>query len=103
MTYRTARSALEIGTMGGAALAFLLVPLVAVAGMAFIPAAAVSAVFFLAFYALRNAAAAALERKAYSLSFSGRETRIIMEFTERVGVCFTVLDLVDAIRDKLER
>jgi serine phosphatase RsbU (regulator of sigma subunit) len=103
MTYRTARRAVEIGTMGMAAFAFLAIPLVAVAGLGFIPAAAVSAAAFLAFYALKSAAAAALERKAYDLSFRGRETRLIMEFTERVGVCFTVLDLVDAIRDKLEK
>jgi len=89
--------------MGMAAFAFLAIPLVAVAGLGFIPAAAVSAAAFLAFYALKSAAAAALERKAYDLSFRGRETRLIMEFTERVGVCFTVLDLVDAIRDKLEK
>jgi serine phosphatase RsbU (regulator of sigma subunit) len=93
----------EIGTMGAAALAFLIVPLVATAGLAFLPAIAVGAAAFIAFYALKNAAASVLERSAYSLSFRGRETRLIMEFTERVGVCFTILDLVDAIRDKLEK
>jgi serine phosphatase RsbU (regulator of sigma subunit) len=86
MTYRTARGMVEIGTMGAAALAFLVVPLVAAEGLAFFPAIAVGAAAF----------------TAYSLSFRGRETRIIMEFTERIGVCFTVIDLVDAIREKLE-
>jgi serine phosphatase RsbU (regulator of sigma subunit) len=103
MTYRTVRSLVETGTMGAAALAFLVIPLVAVAGLAFLPAMAIGAAAFIAFYAIKNAAAAALERRAYALSFRGRETRIVMAFTERVGVCFTILDLVDAIRDKLEK
>jgi serine phosphatase RsbU (regulator of sigma subunit) len=89
--------------MGAAALAFLLIPLIAAAGMAFLPALAVGAASFIAFYALMNAATAALDRRAYALSFRGRETRIIMAFAERVGVCFTILDLVDAIREKLEK
>lgn len=103
MIYRTARNIVEIGTMGAAALAFLIVPLVAATGFAFLPAAAMGAASFLALYALKNASASALERQAYNMSFRGRETRLIMEFSERVGICFTVLDLVDAIRDKLER
>jgi serine phosphatase RsbU (regulator of sigma subunit) len=103
MIYRTARNIVEIGTMGAAALAFLIVPLVAAAGFAFLPAAAIGAAAFLALYALKSASASALERRAYNRSFRGRETRILMEFSERVGVCFTVLDLVDAMRDKLER
>ncbi len=89
--------------MGAAALAFLVVPLVAAAGLSFPAAAAAGAASFTLFYALKDTLAAALERRAYSLSFRGRETRIIMEFTERVGVSFTVLDLVDAIREKLEK
>ena len=89
--------------MGAAALAFLIVPLVATAGFAFLPAAVVGAASFLAIYALKNASSSALERRAYNRSFRGRETRILMEFSERVGVCFTVLDLVDAMRDKLEK
>jgi len=89
--------------MGAAALAFLIVPLVAAAGLSFPAAVAAGAASFTLFFALKNAVAAALERQAYSLSFRGRETRIIMGFTERVGVCFTIIDLVDAIRDKLER
>jgi serine phosphatase RsbU (regulator of sigma subunit) len=103
MIYRTARNIVEVGTMSAAALAFLIVPLVATAGFAFLPAAAVGAAAFLALYALKIASASALERRAYNLSFRGRETRILMEFSERVGVCFTVLDLVDAMRDKLEK
>jgi serine phosphatase RsbU (regulator of sigma subunit) len=103
MIYRTARNIVEVGTMSAAALAFLIVPLVATAGFAFLPAAVVGAASFLALYALKNASASALERRAYNMSFRGRETRILMEFSERVGVCFTVLDLVDAMRDKLEK
>jgi serine phosphatase RsbU (regulator of sigma subunit) len=93
----------EIGTMGLAALAFLIVPLIAEGGMTFPAMAAVCAAAFVLFYALKNVIASTLERRAYDLSFRGRETRIIMEFTERIGVCFTVLDLVDAIREKLEK
>jgi serine phosphatase RsbU (regulator of sigma subunit) len=103
MTYRNARSLIDIGTLGIAALAFLIVPLVAAAGLNFWAALASGAAAFMIFYGLENAAVAALERRAYASSFRGRETRIFMEFSERVGVCFTVLDLVDAIREKLEK
>jgi serine phosphatase RsbU (regulator of sigma subunit) len=103
MTYRTTRNIVETGTTAAAALAFLLVPLVAAAGFPFLPAAVVGAAIFIVLYALRDAASSALERGAYRLSFQGRETRLVLEFSERVGVCFTILDLVDAIRDKLEK
>lgn len=103
MTYRTSRNLVELGTMGTAALAFLIVPLVAMPGLAFPAAMALGAAAFIVFYILKNASTSALEHKAYSLSFQGRETRIIMEFTERLGVCFTVLDLVEAMRDRLEK
>jgi serine phosphatase RsbU (regulator of sigma subunit) len=103
MTYRTTRNIVETGTTAAAALAFLVVPLVAAAGFPFLPAVAVAGAIFLVLYALRNATSAALERRAYGLSFRGRETRLVMEFSERVGVCFTILDLVDAIRDRLEK
>jgi serine phosphatase RsbU (regulator of sigma subunit) len=102
MTYKTARSVAEIGTTAAAALAFLLVPLVAAIGLGFAAAAAVAATAFIVFYFLRDAILSALDRMSYRLAFSGRETRLVVEFTERVGVCFTVPDLVEAIRDKLE-
>ncbi len=103
MTYRTSRSLVEMGTMGAASIAFLIVPLVAAPGLGFGAAVALGAAAFIVFYAIKNASAAALERRAYSLSFRGRETRIIMEFTERLGVCFTIIDLVDAMRERLEK
>ena len=103
MTYRTARAIVQAGTMGIAALAFMAVPLVAAAGLSFLPAAAVGAAAFIALHALRDMVTAVLERRAFDRSFRGRETRVITDFTERVGVCFTVLDLVEAMRDGLER
>jgi serine phosphatase RsbU (regulator of sigma subunit) len=103
MTYRTTRNIVETGTTAAAALAFLIVPLVAAAGFPFLPAAVVAAAAFIALFALRDTVASALERRAYGLSFQGRETRLVMEFSERVGICFTILDLVDAIREKLEK
>jgi serine phosphatase RsbU (regulator of sigma subunit) len=103
MTYRTARGTIETGTMMAAALAFLVVPFVAAAGLPFLAAAAVGAAAFTALYALDAAISAALSRRAYSRSFRGLETGILTEFTERVGVCFTVPDLVEAIRGTLER
>jgi serine phosphatase RsbU (regulator of sigma subunit) len=103
MTYRTARAIVQAGTMGIAALAFMVVPLVAVAGLSFLPAVAVGSAVFIALHALRDMATATLERRAFDRCFRGRETRVITDFTERVGVCFTVLDLVEAMRDRLER
>jgi len=103
MTYRTARNIVETGTTAAAAIAFLIVPLVAAAGFPFLPAVVVGAAIFLILYASRTTVASALERRAYNMSFRGRETRLVMEFSERVGICFTILDLVDAIREKLEK
>jgi serine phosphatase RsbU (regulator of sigma subunit) len=103
MTYRIARNIVEIGATAVAAFAFLIVPFVAAAGMTFLPALAVGAVSFLALYILKDAATRALDRHAYKLSFRGRETRLLSAFSERVGVSFTIPDLVDAIRDKLEK
>ncbi len=103
MTYKNARLVARVSTMGVAALAFLVVPLVAAANLAFVPAIAVGAAAFILFYALRDRVTTVLERRAYDRSFRGRETRIITDFTERVGVCFTILDLVEAMRDKLEK
>jgi serine phosphatase RsbU (regulator of sigma subunit) len=102
MTYKTARSVAEIGTITAAALTFLIAPLVAAVGLAYPAAAAVGALAFIALYFLRDSILRALDRMSYRLSFSGRETRLMVEFTERVGVCFTVPDLVEAIREKLE-
>jgi len=102
MTYKTARSFAEIGTTAAAALAFLIVPLVAAVGLSYAAVAAVAAMAFIAFYFLRDASLGALDRLSYRLAFSGRETRLIVEFTERVGVCFTIPDLVEAIRERLE-
>lgn len=103
MTYKNARLVARVSTMGVAALAFLVVPLVAAANLAFVPAIVVGAAAFILFYALRDRVTTVLERRAYDRSFRGRETRIITDFTERVGVCFTILDLVEAMRDKLEK
>jgi serine phosphatase RsbU (regulator of sigma subunit) len=102
MTYKTARSVAALGTTTAAAFGFLIVPLVAVVGLNFPAASAVAALAFVVFYFFRDAALAAFDRLAYRLSFSGRETRLVAGFTERVGVCFTTTDLVDAIREKLE-
>jgi serine phosphatase RsbU (regulator of sigma subunit) len=93
----------EIGATAVAALAFLIVPLVAAAGLGFLPALASGAVAFLILYILKDRAVAALDHRVYALSFRGRETRFVTAFSERVGVSFTIPDLVEAIRDKLER
>ena len=103
MTYRTTRNVVEIGTTGAAALVFLIVPFVAAAGLGFLPALAVGAIAFLILYIFKDRAVTALDRRAYALSFRGRETRFITAFSERVGVSFTIQDLVEAIRDKLEK
>jgi len=102
MTYKTIRVAVETGTAALAALAFLVVPLVAAAGLSFVPAAIAGAAAFIVLYALRDMVSSGLERWAYGLSFRGAETRLVLEFGERVGVCFTLVDLVDAIRERLE-
>lgn len=103
MIYRTTRSLVEIGATGAGALAFLLVPLVAAAGLGLVPALAVGAIAFLIIYILKDGLASSLARRAYASSFRGRETRFITAFSERVGVSFTISDLVGAIRDQLEK
>ena len=103
MTYRRIRSVVEIGATGTAALAFLIVPFVAAAGLGLLPALIVGAIAFLLLYILKDWAVTTIDRRVYALSFRGRETRFITAFSERVGVSFTIQDLVEAIREKLEK
>ena len=103
MTYRTSRSAVEAGTTALAAAAFLIVPFVAIASLDFAWAVLVGAAVFVVLYAFREWVFDALDRIVYRSRFKRSETRIIMEFAERIGVSFTILDLVEAVREKLEK
>ncbi len=103
MTYRTTRSLVEAGGTAAAALAFLVVPFVAAANVGLVAAAAIGAVAFVILFALRNAAAGAIDRAVYRARFRRPETRMLLDFSERIGAAFTIPDLVDALRDKLEK
>jgi serine phosphatase RsbU (regulator of sigma subunit) len=103
MTYRRARGLVEAGATAAAAVAILIVPLVAGAGLGIPTVTAIGALVFAAIFAARNRLAAALDKAVYQSRFRKPETKIILDFCERVGVCFTILDLVEAVRDKLER
>lgn len=104
MTYSSARKLASAGTLAGAALAFAVVPLaVATSGLRLLPALLFAAGGFLVLYLLRDAALDRLDRWIRGRRFSQPETRIVLDFAERVGMAFTILDLVDAIREGLEK
>jgi serine phosphatase RsbU (regulator of sigma subunit) len=103
MTYRTTKRLVETGSTVAAALVFLVVPFVAALGISVPARIAVGAAAFVALYAFRNGVAGMVDRAAYRARFRRAETRIILDFAERIGVSFTILDLVDAVREKLEK
>jgi serine phosphatase RsbU (regulator of sigma subunit) len=103
MTYRTTRNLVETGATAAAALAFLVVPFVAAANVGLVAAAAIAAVAFVILFAIRNVAVGAVDRAVYRARFRQPETRIILDFSERIGTAFTIPDLIDALRDKLEK
>lgn len=103
MTYSTERKVL--GALGTAAamVAFAAVPAVASSGLSTALSISLAAGAFLALFILRVAGVAAIERVAYRARFRRPETRIIMDFAERIGASFSIPDLVDAVREKLEK
>jgi serine phosphatase RsbU (regulator of sigma subunit) len=104
MTYRNARRLIDLGGTLTAALAFLLVPLVAATGnLSPIWTVFVAAILFIGLYLARNSVVAGLETSTRRRLFRKPETRVILEFASRVGQAFTILDLVDAIRENLEK
>jgi serine phosphatase RsbU (regulator of sigma subunit) len=103
MTYSTERSLIDAGCTAAATAAFIAVPSIASVGLSVPLSIALAALAFLALFIVRNAASSALGRVAYRARFRRPETRIIMDFTERVGTAFSIPDLVDAIREKLEK
>ncbi len=103
MTYRTERRLVASGATAAAALLFLIVPYTALRGLRLDATLALGAALFLALYILREAIFQAADRALYRRRFRRPETRILLGFADRVGASFTVLDLVEAIRDCLER
>jgi Serine phosphatase RsbU, regulator of sigma subunit len=102
MTYRTKRAVSESLTLAAASLAFLAVPFVAAEGLSFAAAWATGSAAFLALFLLQRAAAAWLDARSRRACFRSRETRIVADFSERLSRCFTLPELIDAIRDELE-
>lgn len=104
MTYRNARRLIELGSTGGAALAFLLVPFVAMRGSLSIWwTVFLSSALFIGLYLGRNEAVERLSTAARRALFRRPETRVVLDFGARVGQSFTIPDLIEAIRDQLER
>ncbi|HUX40616.1 MAG TPA: SpoIIE family protein phosphatase [Rectinemataceae bacterium] len=104
MTYRNARRMIEAGSTAGAALAFLVVPFIATQGnlsagwVIFLTSAV-----FMGLYLGRNAIVDRLSSGVQKAVFSKPETQVILDFSARVGQAFTLPDLIEAIRDQLER
>lgn len=104
MTYRNARRLLETSSTAAAAIIFLLVPFTAAtSGLKPLATVFLGALAFIAVYQARAAFVAAVDRGLYRGLFRRPETKIILEFASRVGQAFTILDLVDAIREYLEK
>ncbi len=82
---------------------FIAVPLVADAGLSFPLTIALAAGAFLALFIARDSITAVLDGMAYRSRFRRPETQVILGFSERIGVAFSISDLVDAIKEKLEK
>ncbi|HOX32968.1 MAG TPA: SpoIIE family protein phosphatase [Spirochaetales bacterium] len=103
MTYTKERSLLEAGCTAAAAAAFLAVPSLVDAGIAFALAVGLAALAFLALFVVRVELGKALVRAAYRARLARPETRLVTAFAERVGASFSIPDLVEAIRELLEK
>jgi len=104
MTYRNARRLIELGATAGAALAFLIVPLVALQGHLSLGwIVFMSSVLFIGIYLSRNALVERISAGVRRFLFDRPETRVVLDFAARVGQAFTIPDLIEAIRDQLER
>ncbi len=103
MTYSNARRLVEGAATLAAAAALLIVPIVASAEIRPATIVALGAVTFTVLFALRNSGAVAADRALYRSRFRQPQTRLILDFADRIGTSFTIPDLVEAIRDKLER
>ena len=103
MTYSSKKGLVGAGTTLVAALAFLFVPYVISSGLDFLQALILAALSFVVLFLLRNFVAERLEDGLYRRHFGKPENKIILDFSERVGAAFTVADLVDAVKETLER
>jgi len=91
-------------TTVSAAFAFLLVPLaISTSRISSVAAVLFGALGFIALYLLRDSFFERVDKRIRSARLSRTETRILLDFAERVGMAFSILDLVDAIREKLEK
>ena len=104
MTYRSARRLIELGTNWAAALAFLFVPFVAMQGNLSIAwIIFLASVLFIGLYLARNGLVERLSANARKVIFRKPETQVVLDFAARVGQSFTIPDLIDAIREHLEK
>ncbi len=95
---------IETSTTTGAALAFPIVPYIAMQGnLPLLWVTFLSSVAFIGLYLGRNAMVERLSNNAQKAVFSQPETQVVLEFATRVGQAFTIPDLIEAIRDHLER
>lgn len=74
----------------------------AAAGMPFLTSTLLGAGSFVILFLIRDALLRTLDRDLRKRHFDRTETRLVMEFVERLRVAFTVADLVEAARDCLE-
>ncbi|MFZ4618159.1 MAG: hypothetical protein ACOYM2_18430, partial [Rectinemataceae bacterium] len=104
MTYRNVKAFIDFGGTVGAALAFLVVPIIAVTG-GLSPwwTIFLSAILFIGLYLGRDIIVMRIEGAVRRRRFGRPETRVILDFAARIGQSFTILDLVDAIRENLEK
>ncbi|HUX38045.1 MAG TPA: SpoIIE family protein phosphatase [Rectinemataceae bacterium] len=104
MTYRNARRLIELGSTAAAALAFLLVPLIAIwNSLSFGWVVFISSILFIGLYVGRNWLVEALSENTRRVIFRKPETQVILDFAARIGQAFTIPDLIEAIRDQVEK
>ncbi len=104
MTYRNAKAFIDFGGTVAAAVAFLVVPIIAfTGGLSPWWTIFLSAFLFIGLYLVRDLLVGRIEGAVRRTRFSKPETRVILDFAARIGQSFTILDLVDAIRENLEK
>ncbi len=104
MTFRNTKVLINFWGTIGAAVAFLIVPIIAAIGS---PSPwwtiFISALLFIGLYLGRDIVVGQLEDAVRRTRFGKPETKVLLDFAARIGQSFTILDLVDAIREGLEK
>lgn len=103
MNYRSSRSLVMVFSWVLAALGYSILCFIIGAGMKFQGRMALAFVLFLAFFIARRYITKELYERLYKKAMGKTESKLVLNFVERLRTCFTMTDFIHAIREGLEK